>query len=240
MKRYTAILFVVLVLAIALFCFNRYMVEQSKINAYEKMEETVMNEAGLKQDLYIFIDIPIKKLYVFKQGELFKTYTVATGARETPTPIGIFKVISKGEWGEGFGGNWIGLNVPWGKYGIHGTTHPESIGRAASHGCIRMKNKDVDELSHMASYGVTVEIYGGSFGPFGMNLRNIYPGDRGSDIMEIQRRLKLRGYYNGSIDGNYGRATENAINRFQKDNKLQVTNVINQAVYKKLGIIRMD
>ena len=39
-------------------------------------------------------------------------------------------------------GRWLGLNVPWGNFGIHGTLDPYSVGWASSHGCIRMNNND--------------------------------------------------------------------------------------------------
>ena len=39
-------------------------------------------------------------------------------------------------------GSWLGLNVPWGKFGIHGTLDPHSVGWASSHGCIRMNNDE--------------------------------------------------------------------------------------------------
>ena len=43
---------------------------------------------------------------------------------------------------------WLGgLNIPNGIYGIHGTNNPSSIGRKVSHGCIRMYNNDIIELS---------------------------------------------------------------------------------------------
>jgi lipoprotein-anchoring transpeptidase ErfK/SrfK len=45
-------------------------------------------------------------------------------------------------------------------YGIHGTNRPASIGRNASHGCIRMRNRDVEELFEMVSVGDAVELYG--------------------------------------------------------------------------------
>ena len=48
----------------------------------------------------------------------------------------------------------------WGNswYGIHGTNNPASIGRNASHGCIRMRNRDVEELFAMVSVGDEVEL----------------------------------------------------------------------------------
>jgi lipoprotein-anchoring transpeptidase ErfK/SrfK len=44
-------------------------------------------------------------------------------------------------------------------YGIHGTNVPGSIGKAASHGCIRMRNHDVEELFELVGVGVTVELH---------------------------------------------------------------------------------
>ena len=45
-------------------------------------------------------------------------------------------------------------------YGIHGTNAPRSIGKAASHGCIRMRVKDAEELFEMVAVGDTVELHG--------------------------------------------------------------------------------
>jgi lipoprotein-anchoring transpeptidase ErfK/SrfK len=45
-------------------------------------------------------------------------------------------------------------------YGIHGTNAPGSIGRNASHGCIRMRNRDVEELFEMVAAGDAVELLG--------------------------------------------------------------------------------
>lgn len=44
-------------------------------------------------------------------------------------------------------------------YGIHGTDHPESIGRSVSHGCVRMRNEDIERLYPMVSVGTPVYIY---------------------------------------------------------------------------------
>jgi outer membrane protein assembly factor BamB len=44
-------------------------------------------------------------------------------------------------------------------YGIHGTDHPESIGRAASHGCVRLRNEDIEKLYEMVPVGTPVYIY---------------------------------------------------------------------------------
>ena len=52
----------------------------------------------------------------------------------------------------------MGLSVKG--YGIHGTNEPKSIGKAASHGCIRMARKDLEEMYEMVSVGDTVELVG--------------------------------------------------------------------------------
>ena len=51
---------------------------------------------------------------------------------------------------------WMGLNKPG--IGLHGTNNPETIGRAASHGCIRLANWDALKLSQLVPTGATVKI----------------------------------------------------------------------------------
>jgi len=52
----------------------------------------------------------------------------------------------------------MGLSVKG--YGIHGTNAPGSIGHNVSHGCIRMRNRDVEELFELMAVGDSVELYG--------------------------------------------------------------------------------
>lgn len=206
-------------------------------NDYVLWEESCMREFNESEGLFIFIDLAGHTLFLFKDGEQIKKYNVAIGTKENPSPVGLFRIIEKGKWGKGFGGRWMGMNVPWGIYGIHGTTRPESIGRAASHGCIRMRHRDVVELYEYVKYGTVVEIYGGPFGPFGKGFRKLYPGDSGADVMEVQRYLKLKGYYKGKLSGYYCTATEKALNAFQKANNFPISNVIDAVTYKRLGIV---
>ena len=56
------------------------------------------------------------------------------------------------------GTRWLGLSKKG--YGIHGTNAPGSIGRNASHGCIRMRNRDVEELFELVAVGDMVELVG--------------------------------------------------------------------------------
>lgn len=55
-------------------------------------------------------------------------------------------------------GSWMGLNVPWGQFGIHGTLDPYSVGWSSSHGCIRMNNNEVVELYKIVPIGTKVTI----------------------------------------------------------------------------------
>ena len=52
----------------------------------------------------------------------------------------------------------MGLNVPWGQFGIHGTLDKYSLGWASSHGCIRMENSEVAELYKTIPIGTEVTI----------------------------------------------------------------------------------
>lgn len=106
----------------------------------------------------ITISIRAKTLTLYKNGRLFKSYPVATGKTTTPTPIGTFTIKNKQvNPGGPYGTRWMGLSEP--HYGIHGTNIPSSIGNAASNGCVRMQNKDVEDLFNYVSVGVTVRIF---------------------------------------------------------------------------------
>ena len=93
------------------------------------------------------------------------------------------------------GGSWLGLNVPWGKFGIHGTLDPHSVGWASSHGCIRMNNSEVAELYKIVPIGTEVTIVDGVYGPFGKGFRNLKSGMYGADVMEVQKKLKELGFF---------------------------------------------
>ena len=206
----------------------------------EIREDDPLITADKKPEYVIFIEIEDKTLYLLENGVCVKKYTVATGKPGTPSPIGYWKIITKDTWGEGFGGRWMGLNVPWGKYGIHGTTIPGSIGYAASHGCIRMYNKDVRELYNIVLHGTPVVIVNGSFGPFGTGFKPIKPGDRGADVMAIQKRLKDLGYFHGWVSGIYNDDLKHALHRFQKSKDLPISDTINKKCWNEMGFMEFE
>lgn len=194
------------------------------------------------ENIAILVDLTEEKLYLINKDKnvIVKKYTIASGKMETPSPIGTWKVIYMSKWSGGFGTRWIGLNVPWGIFGIHGTNKPSSIGSEASHGCIRMLNRDIEDLYEYVRPGMIVAIYAGPYGPFEKGIVTLRPGDRGADVLEIQRKMKEKGYYQGNIDGIYGEGMKSYVMKFKKDNNLEDNHNIDYEFYKKIGIILMD
>lgn len=193
-----------------------------------------------KNPYFIHVELDNNMMYIFKDDKLFKEYPVSGGKPSTPSPIGTWTIVSKDTWGEGFGGTWMGFNVPWGKYGIHGTDEPWSIGHALSKGCIRMYNKDAAEVRKFIPVGTKITIVKGPYGPFGDGFRVLKPGETGSDVMAVQQRLRKLGFYNGWPDGKYGDGLKGAIHRFQKAHKMPVRDMISTREYEKMGFIPFE
>ena len=61
-------------------------------------------------------------------------------------------------------------------------------------------------------------------------------GSKGGEVKEVQRRLKLWGYYKGSVDGVFGAGTRSAVISFQKKNGLTADGVVGKSTYKALGM----
>jgi lipoprotein-anchoring transpeptidase ErfK/SrfK len=119
---------------------------------------------------HVLVSIPDRKLAVLEDGKVIRIFRVAVGAAVSPSPAGEFHIVRRVTdptyYHPGViippgpdnpvGTRWVGLNQKG--YGIHGTNEPSSIGKARSHGCIRMRNRDVEEFFTLVSVGDTVEI----------------------------------------------------------------------------------
>jgi lipoprotein-anchoring transpeptidase ErfK/SrfK len=120
----------------------------------------------------IVVSLEDHKLALIEDGQVKKVYTVAVGKPSTPSPVGSFtiarrvanptyshdgRVVPPGPHNP-VGSRWMGLSIKG--YGIHGTNEPRSIGKAASHGCIRMAKADLEELYPQVAVGTTVELIG--------------------------------------------------------------------------------
>jgi len=118
----------------------------------------------------IVVSVLDRKLAVLEDDRVLKIYPTAVGAPVSPSPEGDFTIVNhivNPTWyhqgrvvppgkSNPLGPRWLGLSRKG--YGIHGTNAPSSIGRNASHGCIRMRNQDVEELFDIVAVGDAVEL----------------------------------------------------------------------------------
>jgi len=119
----------------------------------------------------IVVSIPDRKLALVEHERVVGVYRVSVGAPVSPSPVGTFTIVTRipnptyyrpGKIiGPGpsnpLGTRWIGLNEKG--YGIHGTDEPDSIGFDRSHGCIRLRNRDVEQLFDRVREGDVVELH---------------------------------------------------------------------------------
>lgn len=190
-----------------------------------------------EEGLMIKVDLWENTLSLIEGDKIINRYSIATGKDATPTPVGYFTVIEKSkDWGGGFGSRWLGLNVPWGIYGIHGTNKPNLIGKNVSSGCVRMKNKDAEDLFEQIPVGTPVIIDGPIHG-LDNHIDVLVVGSKGTLVYLVQQRLSLAGYYKGKIDGVFDHKTQKAIEKFQEDHNLIVTGNGNERLYMELGLL---
>ncbi len=118
----------------------------------------------------VLVSIPDRKLAVIEDGNVIAQFPIAVGAAGSPSPTGEFQIVNRvsnptyyhpgtvipSGKDNPVGTRWVGLSKKG--YGIHGTNAPRSVGRAASHGCIRLRNRDMERLFAMLRVGDVVEI----------------------------------------------------------------------------------
>lgn len=124
---------------------------------------------------HLVLDLSDRRVFVHSDDTVLASYPVAVGTPQTPTPTGrfeIFEMVEDPIWqspwtGEVFppgpdsalGLRWIGFaRLPNGVIGFHGTPTVSSIGRAASNGCVRLRNEHVLELFEQVQIGMTVVV----------------------------------------------------------------------------------
>ena len=142
------------------------------IAAFDVRAGEITRETNRPERRRIVVSIPDRKLVLFEGDRALRMYDVAVGKSSTPTPNGKFAIINRvpnptyfartGAVAPGannpLGSRWMGLSAQG--YGIHGTNVPSSIGKAASHGCVRMRKQDLEELFEMVTVGTIVELRG--------------------------------------------------------------------------------
>jgi len=134
--------------------------------------EAMAQDRAARVSRRIVVSIPDRKLAVLEGDRLLRVFPTAVGAPASPSPAGSYTIISRipnPTWyhkgkvvGPGksnpVGTRWLGLSIKG--YGIHGTNAPSSIGHNASHGCIRLRNSDIEQLFEMVHEGDAVELVG--------------------------------------------------------------------------------
>ena len=149
------------------------------IAAFEAHAQESARPTQLGDRRRIVVSLADRKLVLFEGERVLRVYDVAVGKRSTPSPQGKFAIINRvlnptwyGPAGvvvapgksNPLGSRWMGLSAKG--YGIHGTNVPTSIGHAASHGCIRMRQHDLEELFELVTVGTIVELQDEPAEPF--------------------------------------------------------------------------
>jgi lipoprotein-anchoring transpeptidase ErfK/SrfK len=117
----------------------------------------------------VTVSVADNTLSLHRGGAVEQTFSVATGTGDTPTPLGSFYLTELlAPTNAGYGPFAFGISAfsdvlnsfgagP-GQIGLHGTDDASSIGRAASHGCIRMSNEDISVLANLLPLGTPITI----------------------------------------------------------------------------------
>jgi len=118
----------------------------------------------------LVIRLESRQLEYYEGDELIKQYDIAVGQTDWETPVGHFAILDLREnplWqhpitGEAIptgpdnplGSRWIGFAFDDGYHiGIHGTNQEELVGQAVSHGCVRMRDSEIQELFQKIAIG---------------------------------------------------------------------------------------
>src|SRR5436190_16297055 len=169
-------------------CDNLEVGDELKVPNVLPFEIEKVKEVQLKPDKAlaarkIYVDTTERLLEVFENDKLVCVFPITPGSTAMPAPVGTWKIQGAATWpwfryDEGMlnygvrtenyynlppgpnnlvGVLWMSLNKTG--IGIHGTNNPETIGRAASHGCIRLANWDAIRVKDLVSIGNTVIIF---------------------------------------------------------------------------------
>ena len=132
---------------------------------------------AIEEPQILKLNLTTRQVTIFRSGKAFKSYPVAVGKTGWGTPVGDHEVktmyrdppwknpfkggvIPGGDPANPLGRRWIGFwtnGENW--IGFHGTPNRDSVGQAASHGCVRMYNEDVEELYELVEVGTPVIVH---------------------------------------------------------------------------------
>lgn len=121
----------------------------------------------------LVLNLRERRVYVYQNDRVVARYPVAIGRPGWETPTGDFQVLDMQKnpaWIHPFNGKvippgsdnplgvrWIGFWTDGNNFiGFHGTPQENLIGQAVSHGCVRMRNKDIGALFEQVALGTPV------------------------------------------------------------------------------------
>ena len=186
----------------------------------------------LHENYELVLNVAAKKVVLYTNGEATKEYPVGVGTSLTPTPLGDFKIVRRifnPAWVNPFrqskviapgeknpiGQYWLGfaMNKKTQEYGFHSTVDLSSIGKASTHGCIRLHPDDMKELFNLVMVGTTVHVV---YNPI--------------EVKEFQNKLFVRAY-----PDIYGYMTDEEYIKFAK-NQLSGANLVKEEnLYKAIA-----
>ena len=186
----------------------------------------------LNENYELVLNVAARKLVLYRDDMTVKEYPVGVGKALTPTPLGKFKIVRRiynpgwvnpyrqskvvapGETNP-IGQYWLGfaMNKKSQEYGFHATADLSSVGKASTHGCIRLHPEDMKELFNLVKVGTFVYVI---YNPV--------------EVKEFENRLFVRAY-----PDIYNYMTEEEYLRFAK-NQLSGANLVQeQNLYKALA-----
>lgn len=130
---------------------------------------------NLKPIIRLVIKLSDRRVYVYQNDKVQTSFPIAVGRAGWETPTGSYQVlqmIRNPSWQNPFTGEvippgtenplgtrWIGFWTDGSNFiGFHGTPNEETVGTPASHGCIRMYDRDVQKLFEMVGVGTKVSV----------------------------------------------------------------------------------
>lgn len=196
------------------------------------IQPSAMALRNLSDSYEIVLNVAAKKVILYTNGQATKEYPVGVGTSLTPTPLGEFRIvrrIANPAWVNPYrqskvvapgasnpiGQYWLGfaMNKKSQEYGFHGTSDLNSIGKASTHGCIRMHPDDIKEFFNLVMVGTTVHVI---YNPI--------------EVKEFQNKLFVRAY-----PDIYGYMTEEEYLKFAK-NQLSGANLVKEEnLYKAIA-----
>ncbi len=152
--------------------FNLPIAQAEESTQKNSAPENTQTASTSKPQKKIVINSASRILTLYEGDKKIAMYPLGLGKTSTPTPTGYYKILEKA-----VNPSWIDPSDPeyevpsgpdnplgyrWmqiqGNYGIHGTNKPDSIGYYVSNGCVRMYEKDVEELYDNVEVNTPVEI----------------------------------------------------------------------------------